>query len=150
MEHEFEISGIVDRFRVGRLDVFKQAALAAKIAPLVVPFAKMAKDDGLLAKLAELSANEEQKNSARSEMIDAFLGNVEALTEAFREYPEEDLRFIMETCFKAVSRKPADAVGWQSIWNDQNHRLQYQDIDNLPAAFTIIGQVIAANLKNFF
>ena len=157
-ETEFEYAG--ERYTIGPMDVFSQADLAAKLAPLLVPFAQLAKDDGTTEALMALRVGEDladgvvpdlsETRTARSRMIDLLFGNLEKLTGLIAKMSKEDRREVMETCFAVVKKYPKGAQIGQHIWNAQAGRMQFDDLNTLPAALAICGHVITDKLSSFF
>lgn len=140
---EFEYSG--HEYQIGPMDVFTQFDLAAKLSPLIVPLAMMARNDGITA---QVMASE--SDDARSRIMSMLMENFEQMAQLVAKMPAEDRHFILRECFKVLSRRQKGTVGWQPVWNANGDKLQYADLDSLPAAMTLCGRVIGDKLSSFF
>lgn len=141
---EFELDG--ERYSIGTMDVFVQADIAAKLAPLLPTFAEIARADGVTAEL--MAAKEEPDKG--SKVLDILFKNLGPLTGVVAAMPTEDRHFIIQKCLGCVSRKPKDAVSWQPVWNVAAGQLQFADLNNLPTVLKICGHVISDKLSSFF
>lgn len=139
---EFEFDG--NRYQIGVMDVFTQMEVATKLSPLIFPFAQIVMTDDTMAKLQE-SGTENRK-----QIVSLLFDNIGKITDLLRSLSKEDIRAVMEGCFSCVTRNTPGSVGWQPIWNPAMGRLQFDDLNSLPAAMTICGNVIGAKLKDFF
>lgn len=144
LPHEFEWDG--KTFQVGKMDIFAQTEIAAKVGPLMVPFAKLFIAE---AKAREAAAGDQTSKMDAKAIVEAIMNNFEELAALFAKMPREDRDAILSSCF-AVIRKKADggAVGWQDIWNGKS--LQFDYLNELDFAFAAIQAVFVSRLSRFF
>jgi len=141
---EFEYDG--NLYQVGKMDMFSQTDLAAKLSPFVVPFLETLQADGTLQRLKD--AGKDGMN--KGEMMSMLLANVGKITSVVSGMKSEDRRFVMETCVSVVYRKASGAVGWQPVWNSDARCVQYEELDTLPFGLICCAKVVEAKLKGFF
>jgi len=139
---EFEHNG--NLYQIGKMDMFLQADLAAKLAPFIVPFLETLQADGTLQRLKDAGPD------AKPELMKVLFNNVDKIIKILSGMPSVDRRMIMETCLSVILRKAPGAVGWQEVWNPNARCVQYEELDNLPFGLLCCAKVIEAKLKGFF
>ena len=139
---EFEFAG--NRFQVGVMDIFAQKRIATKLAPFVVPLAKLyMTDPAAMAALANAGAD-------RGAAMTMVLSNFETLAKLLSDMPDEVSDALMIAVFRVVKMRRPGGVGWTDIWNEQGKTLQYDDLNDLIFAGMAISAVIRSRLRSFF
>ncbi len=148
----FEFSYDGKTFEVGVMDIFAQKRIATKIAPFIVPLAKLyMSNPALIAELAAASKGDGTAGNERTKAaLDFVIGNFESLSKLLSEMPDEVSDALMISCFKVIKIKRPGGVGWEAIWNDAAGCLQYDDLNDLMFAGVAISAVIRSRLKSFF
>lgn len=119
---EVEIRG--QRYRIGKLNAFKQMLIVKRLATVLGP-------------LQAIAGNFDQE---RPEMA------LDALGEAIGALPDESATFISQTCLSACKRKESGG-GWAPVFSDG--QLMYEDTDLL-TMLALTGHCLAVNLMPFF
>jgi len=138
-------------FQVGVMSIFDQKRIATKIAPFIVPLAKLyMANPAMIADLAASSKDGAEKSEKTKAALDFVVGNFDSIAKLLSEMPDEVSDSLMISCFKVIKIKRPGGVGWEDIWNDQAHCLQYDDLNDLMFAGVAISAVIRSRLKTFF
>jgi hypothetical protein len=146
IKKEFEIDGIP--YAVHGMNAFDAGDIAAILGPLLVPFAKLSREDGTFARLASINA--QAGGEKNKEMMAVLFDNLEKLMQLVASMPSSQRHEVMQKCLEVVSRRQKGTQTWVPIWNQQASRLQFDELNDLPKALRICGEVIGAHLKSFF
>lgn len=125
MSTETAIGGY--RYRIGRLDVFRQFHVARRLAPILSAMASTFKPTGKKLDMARIIA---------------------AVSEAMGKLSEEDADYILKTCLTVVERQVASEVD-QYAPVFVSGMMMFADIE-LPQMLDLTLQVIQENLLRFF
>lgn len=140
MATEFEVGG--KRYRVGKLDAFKQLHLARKIGPIITKIAPQ---------FASMQPAETEATGPVPLPTAQSLGDViklvDPVIQALSDLKEDDVNYIARLCLSVVQREEG-VNSWIAPWNAAAGRLQFQDIE-LPELVEICVNVIQENLGRF-
>ena len=139
---EFEYDG--KTFSVGVMDILTQKRIATKLAPFVVPLARLyTTNPEAIAALATAGAD-------RIGAVKIVLDNFSTIAKLLAEMPDEVTDQLMIACFRVIKMKRPGGVGWESIWNDTASCLQYDELNDLLFAGAAISAVVRSRLRSFF
>lgn len=113
-----------------KLDVFKQASIVRRIAPL---FAGLAGSMGA---------------TAPSDVGAALLDNMTPIAEALAQMKDEDSDYLIKTCLSVVVRQMAGGTGWSRMLSTTGD-LMFEDVD-LIEVMQIVWRVLEESLAGFF
>lgn len=129
---EFEING--KKYRIGKLDAFKQFHVTRKIAPIVptlIPvYVRITTDGGVKDDLEKLS-----------ELIMPF-------ADAMAEMSDEASEYVIATCLSVCQRAGADGTTWSPVWDKAGNICMYDDLD-LGGIMQIVIKVVQDSLGPF-
>ena len=131
-ERDFEIGG--RKFKLSKIDAFKQFHIVRRIAPLLSDLLPTMKDVGKLK-----TSTEEEKLEQISKFITPIMNGLSKLS-------DDDANRVLFGLLGAVEVQQS-AGNWARVANDQ--MLMIQDID-LPVMLQIAGKAFMFNLSGFF
>ena len=127
---EFELNG--NKYRMGKMDAFKQFHVSRKIAPIIptlVPvFVRLSKDKKLTDDLG-----------AFSELLGPFAEGIASMS-------NDDSEYIIATCLAVVSRESNG--NWAAVWNKGANSCMFDDMD-LGVMMQIVIKVVQDSLGPF-
>lgn len=129
--NEFEINGI--KYRISKLDAFKQFHVTRKIAPIVPT---------LIPIFVRISANKNISDDigALSELLGPFADGIANMSDEASEY-------VIATCLGACQRNTG-ANNWAAVWNKQAGQCMFDDMD-LGAIMQVVLKVVQDSLGPF-
>lgn len=130
---ETTIKGI--RYRVGKLDAFKQFHIARRLAPALFELATSA------AKVADTTGG--PSDSVNMSELAAFKPVVEAVS----KLSDEDADYVMKSCLGVVTREINNGSAWQNVL--VSGRMQFEDM-GLDVIMPLTMEVVSDNLGAFF
>lgn len=129
--NEFEINGI--KYRISKLDAFKQFHVTRKIAPIVptlIPiFVRFTADKKLSDDIGALS-----------ELLGPFADGIAEMSDEASEY-------VIATCLGACQRSTGPN-GWTAVWSKQANQCMFDDMD-LGAIMQVVIKVVQDSLGPF-
>ena len=138
----FEISGVA--YKARRMDIFSQANIARKIAPLMA--------SGAAQLVRVVKAATEKRLSLADMPPEQMIEQFAPLMAELAKMPEDDLRFVITTCLATVQKDngaPGHPV-WANVWPAGVQEPMFPEFrTDLVLTLRVVVAVIAGTLGNF-
>lgn len=134
MDNEFEAGG--KKFKVGKLDAFKQFHIVRRIGPLI---AELVPSMTAISKAKVDSLSEEQKLAEFSKLAAPLMQGLSKLS-------DDDSNYVLFKLLSAVEVYQPEFSRWSKVASDNS--LMMQDIE-LPVLLQMAGQALRFNLSGF-
>lgn len=130
-------------YQIRQMSAITQLLVAQKIAPLVIPMLQMGLNEGVMERLRGSDGN-------KADILDAMLPNIERIMAVMAKMPEQDLQYIYRECLRHLLRSGGSesGMGWQEVWNEQNNRPLFDDIQGFDILILSV-EVVKDQLENF-
>jgi hypothetical protein len=132
--NDFELGG--RKFKIGKLNVFKQFHVVRRIAPVLADMLPVMGD------LQKATKNNQKSEDEKFQEVASILAPI---LKGFSKLSDQDSEFVLYGLLSAVEVQLGNS--WTKIATD--NLLMVQDFD-LPALLQIAGRSFMANLSNFF
>ena len=132
--NEFEFGG--RKFKIGKLNVFKQFHVVRRIAPVLADMLPVMGD------LQKATKNNQKSEDEKFQEVASILAPI---LKGFSKLSDQDSEFVLYGLLSCVEVQLGNS--WTKIATD--NLLMVQDFD-LPALLQIAGRSFMANLSNFF
>ncbi len=134
-ERDFEISG--KKFKLNKIDAFKQFHIVRRIAPILADLLPAMKDIQRIGKIENLS---------EADKLDAFAEIAAPLMKGLSKLSDEDSNRVLFGLLASVEMQQ-EAGNWAKVSTDS--MLMIQNLE-LPMLLQIAGRAFAFNLSGFF
>ena len=139
---EMELRSV--KYRIGRLDAFKQLHVSRRLAPMFFALGQGAAAAANRPEPSQLA--QENDDSVDPTVFGTIVEAFKPVAAALSKMPDDDVEYVIKTCLGVVERQ--SGAGWAKVLNGQGH-LMFNDLE-MSDMIQLTRAVIQRNLGNFF